>query len=685
MKSLIVNMFDTPSTFLGIREIMMWQSFKMYPTNAVAVENPLRLSTDNIIDRDQESYWMGPIDHRIGVTILIDVGQFYNVSMMEVYWAFRPVNYEIWWTGLDNPNFVRTSDEDAWKREWSTTKSGMHPYIRNLEIIRALAGLRYFTIIVSTGYRDNEKTIGTAIRNIAIYNDVNIARGLIASASSTWDYPTSALVDNNPESYWAAQWGKDQAFVTFTLNELTNIAGVKVDFVYLANRVAIAYSAELEGEDDWVTILNIVGNEKYQIEVPSYEVHFRARRLRLSILEAGEKIPDPDDWLNDNSKLYQIGVSEFQLLKHTGGGGVFGVESLDGTEYDSVVYAQSEPRQWMSGSEGDHRTADVWGTEEVVGSMAHVVVAYGKDKITLYRNGLEYGTGSYPANLTKMENGTSRLVFGVRSTAYVPNQTNSMNFTSNPSLVKLATRLVALTNDAPRREALVVPCPDPPKEGWVAFLSELFQIAPDDQETTLAPLSTAFMDLLMNNDNIEWNEVPGWNDNVDKKRFLDLRVFLNKDPEGENILLPESHEFLGRHALTHSPFFSGTVHMATLIRGELLAEEVRGLYEDFLGGKERGCHCYDACPTAPSDFHPHVEVPCGGHGICLRNPRGVPFGKGVCECLPGYAGAACQRHCTVSGCCKTDDDCLPSLVCETMETSSCMTPEERDMKMAALR
>ena len=61
--------------------------------------------------------------------------------------------------------------------------------------------------------------------------------------------------------------------------------------------------------------------------------------------------------------------------------------------------------------------------------------------------------------------------------------------------VKLATRLVALTNDAPRREALVVPCPDPPKEGWVPFLSELFRIAPDDQDTKLAPLSTAFMDL----------------------------------------------------------------------------------------------------------------------------------------------------------------------------------------------
>ena len=38
-------------------------------------------------------------------------------------------------------------------------------------------------------------------------------------------------------------------------------------------------------------------------------------------------------------------AAQFTLLKHAGGGGVFGVEALDGRAYDSVVYAQSEPRQ----------------------------------------------------------------------------------------------------------------------------------------------------------------------------------------------------------------------------------------------------------------------------------------------------------------------------------------------------
>ena len=38
-------------------------------------------------------------------------------------------------------------------------------------------------------------------------------------------------------------------------------------------------------------------------------------------------------------------AAQFTLLKHTCGGGLFGVEALDGRAYDSVVYAQSEPRQ----------------------------------------------------------------------------------------------------------------------------------------------------------------------------------------------------------------------------------------------------------------------------------------------------------------------------------------------------
>jgi hypothetical protein len=282
------------------------------------------------------------------------------------------------------------------------------------------------------------------------------------------------------------------------------------------------------------------------------------------IIEAGEMTTNPDNWDDDSEKKSQLGVYEVQLLEHTGGGGVFGIESLDGRQYDSIVYAQREPRQWAAGSEADFRTNDTWGPEEQVGSLVQVVAAYGRDRVTMYRNGQQSGE-SFPAPNYNVSwrNGTTRLIFGARSTAYVPDSENFLNLTANPQ--------------------------------------------------------------------------PGF-------------------------------PFVGKHALTHNPFFSGAIRMATIIRGELLPDEVRGLYEHFSGGRERGCHCYDACPAAPNEFHPTVPVPCAGHGVCLRNTLGKSFGAGKCGCLPGYWGRACDRHCTESGCCMTDDDCLPGMMCDVGKT-----------------
>ena len=126
--------------------------------------------------------------------------------------------------------------------------------------------------------------------------------------------------------------------------------------------------------------------------------------------------------------------------------------------------------------------------------------------------------------------------------------------------------------------------------------------------------------------------------------------------------------FVGKHALTHNPFFSGTIQMATIIRGELLEDEVRGLYEAQFGGRERGCHCHDACRVSYNQFHPDVPIPCGGHGVCLVT--------GQCQCLPGYWGRACENHCTLRGCCTTDDDCLPGLECD-LEKTMC-TPKKEE-------
>eukprot|EP00392_Amoebophrya_sp_AT5.2_P012550 g12657.t1 len=105
-----------------------------------------------------------------------------------------------------------------------------------------------------------------------------------------------------------------------------------------------------------------------------------------------------------------------------------------------------------------------------------------------------------------------------------------------------------------------------------------------------------------------------------------------------------------------SAFFHGTIHRASIIKGRLLEDEVRGLYN----GVELGCHCYDACPVGSNRFFPHVPVPCSGQGACRRSPTGRPFAPGTCDCLPGYSGTACQYHCSEiseTGCCDVDDDC----------------------------
>eukprot|EP00397_Hematodinium_sp_SG-2012_P000265 GEMP01000265.1.p1 GENE.GEMP01000265.1~~GEMP01000265.1.p1 ORF type:complete len:2395 (+),score=414.98 GEMP01000265.1:1046-7186(+) len=133
---------------------------------------------------------------------------------------------------------------------------------------------------------------------------------------------------------------------------------------------------------------------------------------------------------------------------------------------------------------------------------------------------------------------------------------------------------------------------------------------------------------------------------------------------------------VGMHSDTHSAFFEGTIHSATLIKGYLAAEEVHGLFLVPKGlGKELGCHCYDACPVGSSRFYPGVPVPCSGQGACLRSPTGEHFSKGSCLCIPGYSGDACQYHCSeisASGCCLSDNDCREGTSCDADATQTCI-------------
>ncbi|HVA47062.1 MAG TPA: DUF1553 domain-containing protein [Pirellulales bacterium] len=99
------------------------------------------------------------------------------------------------------------------------------------------------------------------------------------------------------------------------------------------------------------------------------------------------------------------------------GGGVIGVQSLDGVKFDSIVYGEREARRWLAGSNNFVRTQDVGGEAETEASerLVHVAVVYAADNtITVYRNGRAYGRPYQATTLEKFKPGEAQVVFGLR-------------------------------------------------------------------------------------------------------------------------------------------------------------------------------------------------------------------------------------------------------------------------------
>uniref|UniRef100_A0A7S1S3X6 EGF-like domain-containing protein n=1 Tax=Alexandrium catenella TaxID=2925 RepID=A0A7S1S3X6_ALECA len=318
------------------------------------------------------------------------------------------------------------------------------------------------------------------------------------------------------------------------------------------------------------------GNRDLHIVVNS-TVHFRGRYVMLDLFEAITRQYPPDEWGNEFARDTIFSVWEVKVWEHTGGGGVFGIQSADGMEYSTVAYGLRQPGEWILSSERDLVTEDIRGFssgsyDEDLGGLAHVVVTFqtisrpSQDtrevEIAFFRNGFRYGDPYRriePFNRLRQSN-TTRAIFGVRSSAH------------------------------------------------------------DVQ--------------------------PG-----------------NQDPRQGVI-----------HGSTHSPFFEGHIHNVTIIKNALTPEEVLGLYEvNQKGGEEKGCHCYDACPTGFNRFFPGYPVPCSGQGVCRRFFRAVSMAPGRCDCNPGYSGEACQFHCSELsqyGCCEMDDDCPEGSFC-IQSTKAC--------------
>lgn len=102
-----------------------------------------------------------------------------------------------------------------------------------------------------------------------------------------------------------------------------------------------------------------------------------------------------------------------------GGGGVITVESANGAVFDSLVFAEKEPRRWMAGSDFYRRSRAATGPEEAAkpGELIHLVVVYRADHgIAIFRNGQPYGVEWTPANPLVAYEKDARLLFGRRHT-----------------------------------------------------------------------------------------------------------------------------------------------------------------------------------------------------------------------------------------------------------------------------
>jgi mono/diheme cytochrome c family protein len=99
------------------------------------------------------------------------------------------------------------------------------------------------------------------------------------------------------------------------------------------------------------------------------------------------------------------------------GGGAITIQSSSGAIFDSIVFGEKEPGQWMAGSNGYSRTQSFHAPleREADKSIVKITIVYHADRtVTGYRNGHRYGSPYTAPSLATYEAGKSQVLFGLR-------------------------------------------------------------------------------------------------------------------------------------------------------------------------------------------------------------------------------------------------------------------------------
>jgi hypothetical protein len=98
------------------------------------------------------------------------------------------------------------------------------------------------------------------------------------------------------------------------------------------------------------------------------------------------------------------------------GGGVVTVQDLRGNVFDSIVYAESRPNEWLAGSDHHKRTRDFSGDpdQDAAKRPVHVAITYADGKVVGYRDGVMYGKGFKTDGEPLFKAGESQVLLGCR-------------------------------------------------------------------------------------------------------------------------------------------------------------------------------------------------------------------------------------------------------------------------------
>ncbi len=117
--------------------------------------------------------------------------------------------------------------------------------------------------------------------------------------------------------------------------------------------------------------------------------------------------------------LHEKTLSAWVKLDHLDqrGGGLMTVQTPDGVVFDSIVFGERKPRQWMSGSNGFARTQGFQSPQEqeATNRFVHLAIAYHADgRVVGYRDGKPYGQGYQSNGPYDFKAGNVIVSFGVR-------------------------------------------------------------------------------------------------------------------------------------------------------------------------------------------------------------------------------------------------------------------------------